>query len=230
MNYMSNEPRGDRNRPTASTDTVFSQPPIGPGSAIPISETLRNLYESYKRVLLQHSVAAFEAELPAANWKSFWVGAGILGLAWSIAVMALGLFETGGELSGGSLLGGVVGMWVVVVGAIFIGVAIYHGIARLFGGTGSFLSYAYLLSLVLVPVDAFDAFALLIPVLGYIIVGAVGIYALYLAVLATQAAHHLPVNKAAAVILIPVGASVLLTCALYSTIAVFFLLLIGAAR
>lgn len=230
MSFTPDEHQEGMYPPPINTSPVFSQGPGGTASASSIGGTLRNLFEIYKRVLQQHSVAAFEAELPAANWQAIWIGAGILALAWSLLTLVAGLEQSSSGISSGPSIGAMVGVFVVSVIAVFVAAAIYHGIARLFGGTASFLTYAYAISLVLIPIDTIDAFALMIPVLGVLITFGVGIYGLYLLVLATQAAHRLPMNKAVATVLIPAGVATLLSCAFYSLIAVFALLLIHAAQ
>jgi len=78
----------------------------------------------------------------------------------------------------------------------FIGVGILYLIAKLFGGTGDFVSYYRALG-----VGSLPQWAGIIPVLG----GIVGLWTLPVAVIVTERVHKLPRGKAIAVVLIPVA-------------------------
>lgn len=201
----------------------------GVATQVNIQDLLRELFQKYRTVLTHPSVATFDAVLPAATWQAVWIGAAIMALAWAIGSFIVGL-EQSTAYSSGPSLGSALGIFVVFFIAFFFASAVYHLIAKLFGGTASFLIYTYAISLVVVPLDTVAGLALIIPVLGILAVFAAGLYGLYLLVLATQAAHRLPAGKSVAVVLIPAGASILLSCAFSSLLILLLVMLAGAGR
>lgn len=194
-----------------------------------IQVLLRELFQKYRAVLTHPSVATFDAELPAASWQAVWIGAAIMAIAWAIGSFIVGL-EQSTVYSSGPSLGSALGIFVVFVIAFFFASAVYHLIAKMFGGTASFLTYTYAVSLVVVPLDTVAGLALIIPVLGILAVFAAGLYGLYLLVLATPAAQRLTVGKAVAVVLIPAGASMILSCAFSSLLILLLVMLAGVGR
>lgn len=198
-------------------------------TGVTLPPIIQTLFQRYKTVLTHPSVATFEAELPTANWQAVWVGVAIMAVAWALMSLIVGA-EQSSPYSSGPSLGGALGIGVLLVVAFFFGSGIYHLIAKLLGGTGSFLPYAYAISLVIVPLDTVAGVALIIPVLGALVFLAAGVYSIYLLVLATQAAHRLTTGKAVAVVLIPSAVAVILSCALSSLFILLLLALSGAGR
>lgn len=186
--------------------------------------SLQDLFPRYKAVLMHPKLATFDAEVSAANWQSVWVGVGLYGVEW-VVFLILGSLVTGYALSFGSMLQGVVGAFLLFsLGFFFVTVGVWHLIAtKLFGGTGSFLTYAYLASLAVVATEAIGAVAVIIPVVGGLVFLAANLYSWYLMVLATQAAHRIPPGKAWATVLIPAGVTAVLSCAFYGLVIALLL-------
>lgn len=104
----------------------------------------------------------------------------------------------------------------------FVAQGIYFGLAKAFGGQGSFTAQAYSALLYQTPIGILSSLLALIPILGGLASIALGIYGIVLAVFMIQGVHRLSGGKASAVILIPLGVVVLLVCIL--AIAAFALL------
>jgi hypothetical protein len=195
------------------------------GAPFSLEALLRSLFQSYKRVLMHPSVATFDAELPAASWPAIWVGAAIFAVAWTIFALVGNLLNPGLFESAPSI-GTDLGVFIAFFIAFFLYVGVYYLIARMFGGRAPFLTFAYAISLVVVPIDLINALAFLIPVMGALVVVAGGLYALYLLVLATQSAQSVNAGRAAAIVLTPVAVSLALSCLLYGALFAFVLVLL----
>lgn len=225
--------------PQAGTYSPSPQPSVplkAPGASAPfsiqdiLSFNLRDLFQRYKTVLLHPTLATFNAELPAANWAAVLVGAGILAVAWTF-FFTVGSLVSGSPYSSGATFGLIVGALLLFFGAFFAAAGIYHLIAKLFGGTASFLTYAYLLSLAIVPTEAIGAVLLIIPILGLLILLATGAYSLYLMALATQSAQRVTQGKAWIIVLIPSAASAVLSCVVPILFAMLLVLIaVGASH
>lgn len=204
-----------------------------PGNA-PFS--IQGMLQSYKNVLLHPRVATFDAELPGASWQKVWVGVLAMSAIVTFAIVILYAItnssssSTSYDSSSGLSFGGVVGIFLVFGGSFFLGAGIEYLLARLFGGTGTFLIHTYAMSLVVVPLDTAGIVALIIPVVGILVLLGVGIYSTVLMVLAIQSAHRLPTGKAVAVVLIPSAVSFLLYCASMALLFSFLLILVAGSR
>lgn len=203
-------------------------PAIPPQVAAPLPTNgqfdFQALVQSYWNVLTHPSVATFDAELPATSQQRMFIGAGIVAVALALLQTIINWQLTGGPNVLGFLFYAIVGF-----GAFFFAVAVYQFIAKRFGGTASFQTYAYALTLANAPIFVLEAIAALIPLLGLLLIAGLGLYGLYLAVLATKSVHRLDTGKAVAVVLIPAGVAVVLSCALYGAlIAVLLAAFAGA--
>ena len=96
----------------------------------------------------------------------------------------------------------------------FIGTGILYGLAKAFGGQGTFLQQGYTTLLFGVPLGILAALLNLIPIAGSFIGLAIGIYEIVLQIFAIMAVHRLSGGKASAVVLIPIAVVVVLVCAL----------------
>lgn len=217
---VSSPPQAAYPPPPSGTYSPSPQPSVHLGSAggaTPfsiqdlLSFNFRDLLRRYKTVLLHPTLATFDAELPAANWPAVLVGAGILAVAWTFFFVVGDLVSSSPYASGLSF-GIIVGLLLLFFGAFFAAAGIYHLIAKLFGGSATYLTYAYLLSLAIVPTEVIGAVLLIIPVLGFLILLAAAGYALYLMALATQSAQRVTQGKAWAIVLIPSATSAALSC------------------
>lgn len=96
----------------------------------------------------------------------------------------------------------------------FVAQGIYFGLARAFGGQGSFTAQTYSALLYQTPIGILSSLLGLIPILGSLASIALGIYGIVLAVFMVMGVHRLSGGKASAVILIPLGVVFLLACIL----------------
>lgn len=96
----------------------------------------------------------------------------------------------------------------------FVAQGIYFGLARAFGGQGSFTAQTYSALLYQTPIGILSSLLSLIPFLGSLASIALGIYGIVLAVFMVMGVHRLSGGKASAVILIPLGVVFLLACIL----------------
>lgn|SRR5690242_3941758 len=175
---------------------VYTPPP--PATGLNLSDMIAR----WQAVLTQPGVATFDAQQPPANWQAIWIGITILAVVRAIFGFISDLeFHRAGQPTPG--VGSVLGTLISTYLGFFIAAGILHVVARLFSGSGSFLTYAYLLSLFYVPLQIIGAVVGIIPVLGGLVGLAAGIYALILAVYATASAHRLSIGTSVAVVLIP---------------------------
>src|SRR5262249_34783126 len=108
--------------------------------------------------------------------------------------------------------GGAFGNIVGVPLGFFILVGILFLLAKLFGGTGTFLQQAYAVALYYVPISAVSAVAALVPGVGGLVRLALFIYAVVLAIFAISASQRLTLSKSVAVVLLPLAILVVLAC------------------
>ena len=198
MNPNDNPP-GEGYPPPPPPANVYSAPPSATGF------DFQTLFRQWQTVLTQPSIATFDAQQPSANWNVVWIGLVILGVARAIfgfisAAETAGITHTAGP-GFGTIIGGFIGAFI----GFFIAAGVLYLVARLFGGTGTFMPYAYALALFFVPLGIISAVAGIVPVLGVLVAIAAGIYQIYLAILATASVHRLDMGKSTAVVLIPVA-------------------------
>lgn len=186
-------------------------PQVADPALPPTPFSLQRLFQSYRAVLTRHNLAVFDAEQVSASWPNVIAGSCILAVAWTF-LFVVASTQVASIYSAGPSFGSALFIFVAVVAAVFFTLGVYHLIARQLGGTGTFLTYAYLASLAIVPAEAAGAVLLVIPFLGPLVVLVGGLYALYLTTLATQSAHHISTGKAWAVVLIPGAIAALVSC------------------
>jgi hypothetical protein len=192
-------------------------PPQGPGYPRPAPQNLglSELFQRWQAVITGRSVPTFDEQLPAASWPNIWLGLAIYavmrGIAGAIntaiypsARIGNTVVSSGSPIS--SFIGGVIGALI----GFFIAAGILYLLARAFGGVGTFVTYAFLLSLIWVPLGSIGAVLGLLPFIGWLVALAIGIFEIYLAILATASAHRLPLDRATWVVLIPVIVAVVL--------------------
>lgn len=177
-------------------------PPPNPGGF-----AFQDLYQRWRSVLSigfnpPRGIVTFDAQQPVASWQLTWIGVTILAVVEAVFNVITGAeFQRGGLASNfiGGLLGAYIGFF-IAAGVLFI-------LAKLFSGTGTFLTYTFLLSLIYVPLGIISSVAGIIPLLGGLVALAAGIYEIILAIYATMSAHRLTIGKSTAVVLIPVVAA-----------------------
>jgi hypothetical protein len=204
----------------------------GPGNPRPANRgfDLQDLFQRWQAVISGRNVPTFDEQLPSANWLAIWIGLAILGIVRGITSAIGSAFASSFTINGhvyapsspiSSFFSGIIG---TIIG-FFIGVGILYLIAKMFNGSGTFLSYAYLLSLIFVPLGAISAIIGLIPVIGGLVALAIGIFEIYLAILATASAHRLPMDRATWVVLIPVIVGLVIALLLFIAAAALFVAL-----
>jgi hypothetical protein len=97
----------------------------------------------------------------------------------------------------------------------FFGAGIFHLIAKAFGGRGTFLSYCYNYSLIVIPISILSIVVSIIPGLGSMAGLAGAVYEIVLLIFMTMGVHRLSSGKASATVLIPVITGILLFAGAY---------------
>jgi hypothetical protein len=212
-----------------------SLPPPMPRPAF----SLEDLLGRWQAVLLRPGMEQMNAQRRSSNWPTIWYS--LLGLALVQAIVAV--FQRVEAFSWNTLVSspqfvqylrsiglGNVAQWNPSTGVLeaflgaFIGFFLMAGlvylVAKVLGGTGSFLEHTYLLALVYVPLEIIASVAGLIPVLGGLIGAAAAIYMIVLVVMAISSAHQLTIGTSIVVVILPVILTVLLVVLLAVIIAI----------
>lgn len=153
----------------------------------------------------------------------YYLIAGIISAVVSFVINMIFSTATGG--AAGAVVAGLSGIFGIIVIPIitvilsFIIVGIYFILAKILGGTGSYSSLFYLMSLYAIPVGILSS----IPILGIL----AALYGLYLAFLAIKESQQLSTGKA----IIPIIIMIILTVILIVIVGVaFWSLLVGSSR
>jgi hypothetical protein len=197
-------------------------PPQGPGylppgypRPAPRNLSLSELFQRWQVVIMGRSVPTFDEQKPAASWPNIWLGLAIYAVIRGIfgaintaiyPTVRIGTTVVSAGSPVSSFFGSVIGAFI----GFFVAAGILYLLAKMFNGTGTFMTYAFLLSLIWVPLGSIGAVVGLIPVIGAILSLLIGIFEIYLAILATASAHRLPMDRATWVVLIPVIVAVVL--------------------
>lgn len=183
---------------------------------------VQDLLTRWRAVLYPPSVASFDMQKPAANWNTIYISLALLGVVQGVFTFITGFeyHRAGTPLPGiGTIIGGIIGVFI----AFFIGAGLIYFLARLLGGTGTFLEHAWLLSLIYVPIQAVSAVINVIPILGGIIGAVLAIYSIVLYVFATASAHRISLGRATAAVLIPGIVLFVIVLVLLAVAAAFFI-------
>ncbi len=200
----------------------YGTPPVQ-AARLPLGEAIRQLPGQYIRVLTRPSTA-FAEEMGKGSWGIVWIQ--LIGL---VVIQAVSSFITSLIRSSmspnpqdqafvlGYVLGQFLGSMMSVLVFFFIWMGILYGLARAFGGQGTFRAQGYtsllfylplsmistVLALLLIPARVFDpVIVLFIAFLVVIIAFALLVYEIVLQIFAIMAVHRLSGGKATAVILI----------------------------
>jgi hypothetical protein len=245
VNPSGNEPYGTPPPPSGVYGTppagLYGPPPGGPYGAPPagagtyavplgppVPAGMGNIWQKWVNVTTKPGVASFAKELPTANWSDIWlslIGLGVLS-AITGAIVALytnqvvSIPQANGTTTTLHIpaASGVFSIIGVPLG-FFIIVAILFVVAKIFGGTGTFLEQSYAQMLYYVPIQAVTAILGLVPVLGSLAAFVLWIYQIVLAVFAIAASQRLTIGKSVAVVLIPAVIVLLLVCGLIVILA-----------
>lgn len=188
----------------------------------PVPAGMSHIWQKWVNVTTKPGVASFNQELPTANWSDIWISLIALGILSAITGAIASLYtiqnisipQGNGTTTTVHIPAGV--SWFTIIWVplgFFIGVAILFLVAKIFGGTGTFLRQSYAMALFYVPIQAVTALLGLLPVLGGIASIALGIYEIVLAVFAIAASQRLTVGKSVAVVLLPAAIVLFFTCA-----------------
>ncbi|HEU5200645.1 MAG TPA: Yip1 family protein [Ktedonobacterales bacterium] len=203
----------------------------GPQAApLPLSQALGQLPNQYWKAVSKPGAATFAEEAGKAEWGIILVQL----FGYAIITAILGTISSGNSmaslrnalntssstttttpaatLSPAAFL---ILSLVVTLVFFFIGQGIYFGLAKAFGGQGTFTAQAYSALLYQVPLGILSSLLAFIPLLGTLVALAAGIYQIVLSVFMIMGVHRLSGGKASAVILIPVGVALLLVCILF---------------
>lgn len=236
--------------PPPPPDYAYASYGYGQGqqaTPLPLGDAIQQLPGQYWKVLSKPGAATFAEEAGKAEWGIILIqlfGVAIIGAILgtiSSAISRSSLTSLMNQLNANSgsttapatpAIGTAspAGFFISLVGTLvffFVAQGIYFGLARAFGGQGSFTAQAYGALLYQTPIGILSGLLSLIPILGGLASIALGIYGIVLSVFMIMGVHRLSGGKASAVILIPLGVVVLLLCIL--AIA-FFAILAAAIR
>jgi hypothetical protein len=107
----------------------------------------------------------------------------------------------------------------------YIGIGLVHLAAKLFGGTGSFSTLAYLVSLFYVPLGMVITLVSLIPCLGTLVALAGDVYLIILWVRAIKVNYHLTTGRAVGAYFVPAVVILVVVFVLVAIVAVILALL-----
>lgn len=183
------------------------QPVIGS-----LGQTLSLLPKQYLNALIKPTVGTYREGLHGASWASVWIQLlfwaifdGLLGFLVTIITPANATTVTSSAqlspvLQMALSLSTTLGLIVLVPAFFFIFMGMMFGIARAFGGTGTFLGQCHVSMLYLVPVGLGSKLLSFVPVVGKVLTYVLSLYGIGLQVVAVMAAHNLSKGKATAVV------------------------------
>lgn len=237
--YSNYNPYGDPQIPYeasyASYGNAYQVPPVTP---LPLGQAVEQLPSQWWKVLSRPGAQSFAEEAGKASWNIIWlqlIGYAIIGAVLAVlqnltssatldylrrlnANSANTATAAAVSSPGFTIATSLVGAFII----FFIGQGIYFGLAKAFGGQGTFMQQAYVMLLIQVPLGILESLIGFIPVVGGLVAIAGGIYGIVLSVFAIMGVHRLSGGKASAVILIPVGVALLLLCVLIFLVVVVF--------
>ncbi len=193
----------------------YNPPPAS--SPLPLGTAIRQLPSQYWRVLTKPGAATFAAEKGKAAWNIIWVEIVALTVLSFLLGFAIVNITFAATLNAQNLPASTINTFrnafgflpfsyiVLVPVGLFIGVGIYHLIAKAFGGDGSFLEYMYSYLLYYTPIAIASLILSIIPFIGSLAASALGIYGIVLQIFMTMGVHRLSGGRATfAVLLLPI--------------------------
>lgn len=202
-----------------------------PATPLPLSQAIAQLPGQYWRMISKPGAATYAQEAGKAKWDIIWlqlVGYAIIAAILAAANAAISSASTAAlmnQLNGNSTNGSrfnttafnspgasIVTSLVGTLLFYFIGQGILYGLAKAFGGQGTFAQQIYVFLLFQVPLGILEGLFRLLPIAGGLIAIAGGIYEIVLSVFAIMGVHRLSGGKASAVVFIPLGVLLLLAC------------------
>ncbi len=248
-NQYSQQPYGDPYSPPPPPNYAYTSYGGGPQAApLPLSQALGQLPNQYWKVVSKPGADTFAEEAGKAEWGiilvqlfGYAIIAAILGVISSavsrnsMAALMNQINANSGTTTTTPAIGGAspASFFISLVATLaffFIGQGIYFGLAKAFGGQGTFTAQAYSTLLYQVPLGLLSSLLAFIPILGALVALAAGIYQIVLSVFMVMGVHRLSGGKASAVVLIPLGVVLLLVCILFIVAFAFIAAAIRAAQ
>ena len=193
----------------------YNPPPAS--SPLPLGEAIRQLPRQYWRVVSKPGAATFAEEKGKAAWNIIWVQIALITVltvlfGFAITAITLPALLNAQNLPAGTLdtfrnsFGFLPFSYIIFTPlGLFIGVGIYHLIAKAFGGTGTFVEYMYSYLLYYTPIVIVSLILSIIPFIGSLAASALGIYGIVLQIFMTMAVHRLSGGRATlAVLILPI--------------------------
>jgi hypothetical protein len=190
----------------------------------PFSQVIRELPGQYLTVLTRPTKETFVREMDKASWSGVWIQLLIIVLITSLigwlrslilppfnthtffGRLSMLIIQPNEGISAGNLITRLIGLPL----GVFLGVGIFHLLAKAFGGHGTYLAQAYTALLFSVPLSCITGLLALIPSLGWLLGLAGYIFDRILYVVVVMAVYRLGGGRATAVVLIPTVLVVLL--------------------
>ncbi len=176
-----------------------------------IGTIIWQLLPRYWKVITKPDWQTFLEERDRADWPATLVQ--LFGYAIITAVLAIFasstslslLDQAAGTSKGAASFGGAAISFVAGLMVFFLFQGVLYGLARAFGGQGTFVQQAYTFLLFQVPLGILSSLLAFIPVAGAYLGILVGVYEIMLSILAIMGVHKLSSGKASAVVLIPIA-------------------------
>jgi hypothetical protein len=209
---------------------MFQAPPVmQPATPLPLWVAISQLPRQYWRVLTHPKAVTFIEEERTAAWNIIWVQLLILAVVEALALLLIVFLEfflfqaflPSATISVVSQALPIVAIVIVLIAmasvpiSFFFGAGIYHLIAKAFGGRGTFLSYCYNYSLIVIPISILSVVLSVIPCLGSMAGLSGTVYEIVLLIFMTMGVHRLSGGKASATVLMPMITGILLVAGIY---------------
>ncbi len=174
------------------------------------------LLPRYWKVLRRPDWRTFLEERDKADWPATLVQ--LFGYAIITAILSAFAESTSTSLLGQTVgvshstasIASIAGSFVAALIGFFILQGGFFGLAKAFGGQGTFVQQAYTFLLFQVPLGILSSLLAFIPIAGGYLGIVVGIYEILLSILAVMGVHKLSSSKASAVVLLPIVALIVL--------------------
>ena len=210
-------------------------PPPGPGPGGPNiagmdQAGLQNLAQSYLNAVTKPNVSTYEAEMRNGTWVKILIGvAAVAVVRFIVALLGVGTASASlgplrdqlraqginfdpGAFTGGVGVGAAISSLFFTFISFFVGAGVLFLMAKIFGGQGSdFMTHAYLLSLIYVPVQIASSILNIIPFIGLLTI-VLYIYQLYSQGLSMQASQRLNTSRAMLAAFLPTVIGFVLLC------------------
>jgi hypothetical protein len=195
-----------------------------------------HIFQKWINVTTKPGVQSFATETATANWADVWIGLLLLGVVSAITGF-IGRAAVAGIIANSMANippdqraqfdrffntaygpGASIGSIITVPLIFFIWTGILFLIAKMFGGSGTFLQQSYARSLYYVPLMGISTIVGLVPVLGGLVAFGLLVYGTILNIFSVSASQRITTGKATAVVLLPAAIGLILLCVLIGAI------------